>query len=690
MRVRPGDDSGGSLIFVLIIVTVLAIIISTITSFADSSIRATLALRDQGSSVYNADGAVQAAINNIRNSAYNSDSGQTCFGTSNTLQVPYGSGSAAVTCTPDPAKVLIQCPSSANCNRPGNSILTLGKVVKEDGVNVQQPTGSTFRVSGNIFSNSNINVVNGSLTTNTKVWARGACSGSIVSTAGAVSCNYGTTSNALGDDPGYAVASATVPAYRPLPACTTPNSVVIFKPGYYDDANGLSQMMAGASACKNSTWWFTPGTYYFDFHNSGASSNPLLNSSGGNVWTVNDGYLVAGTPANGAGQAIASPLVPAAIPGSCVNPINSSAAVGVQFIFGGDSQFAVNAGQAELCGSYNVSKAPVALYGLSSGVATTTALTDANALKVSAVPTPGDFGTSATVANLSASDGAYASWKSTKSLLSGTLTVSGFAPPGSIPSGSVLTSAKVLVKRRHSSVGTRETMDLTVTPTDGKPLTGSVGGHAGSTTFQTDSLAFDTAGTGSLAAAIYAGTYSGASVALKVNLGEVADTEDIDSIQLELTYVPPAYRAESGCVTNVPYTGVGNATTCALVTQINNPGNRFYVQGTTYVPIAVIDITLNNATEQVFRFGAIARSLSIKETGSFSYTGAVIEVPDDIIGNLFGVYLNAYICPATPTCSPAVGATPDLKAKVAFVDAEPAKPIAGQRRVVVESWNAIR
>jgi hypothetical protein len=139
-----------------------------------------------------------------------------------------------------------------------------------------------------------------------------------------------------------------------------------------------------------------------------------------------------------------------------------------------------------------------------------------------------------------------------------------------------------------------------------------------------------------------------------------------------------------------PYLGIGNATTCALVTSTNSPSNKFYVQGTMYAPTAVMDIALNNSAGQGFRFGVIVRSLWIKATESFSYNGAVIEVPDDTVGNTFGVYLNGYVCPATPTCSPAVGATPDLKAKVAFVDSDPTKPIAGQRRVRVESWNAIR
>ncbi len=183
---------------------------------------------------------------------------------------------------------------------------------------------------------------------------------------------------------------------------------------------------------------------------------------------------------------------------------------------------------------------------------------------------------------------------------------------------------------------------------------------------------------------MYAGTFTGATIALTTSLPAKNDTEDVDAIQLDLSYVPPAFRAGGGCVTTTPYTGTGSSS-CALVTSVNNAGNQFYIQGTTYAPGAVVDVTLNNAAEQIFRFGVIARSVWIKETGSFSYSGVVIEVPDDSPGFVFSVYLTAYVCPGAGTCSPA--GTPASRAKVAFVDADPATPTAGQRQVIVLSWS---
>ncbi len=164
--------------------------------------------------------------------------------------------------------------------------------------------------------------------------------------------------------------------------------------------------------------------------------------------------------------------------------------------------------------------------------------------------------------------------------------------------------------------------------------------------------------------------------------------ESVDSMQLELTYTAPALRAQSGCIVNGPYTGGGSASTCAMVTAVNNSGNRFYVQGTTYAPQAVLDVTLNNATEPIFRFGVVARSLWVKETGSVAFTGVVIEVPDDSPGFVFGVYLTAYVCPSSSTCAP--GGTPVARARVAYVDGDPANPVPGARQISVLSWSGSR
>ncbi len=141
----------------------------------------------------------------------------------------------------------------------------------------------------------------------------------------------------------------------------------------------------------------------------------------------------------------------------------------------------------------------------------------------------------------------------------------------------------------------------------------------------------------------------------------------IDAVLLDLTWTAPALRAQSGCITQVYSGGSG----CAVISTTESYSGHFYIQGTTYVPLAPIDISLSNITAQVLRFGVISRVLRVKETGAVSYTGPVIEIPDDSPGYGPGgtvVLLESYVCEASPTCTPATG-TLGLRARVYIKDA---------------------
>jgi hypothetical protein len=110
-----------------------------------------------------------------------------------------------------------------------------------------------------------------------------------------------------------------------------------------------------------------------------------------------------------------------------------------------------------------------------------------------------------------------------------------------------------------------------------------------------------------------------------------------------------------------------------------NPGTTIY--GTTYVPNAVIDLYLNNATVQVFRWGLVARSVLIGATGSPNLANAVIDVPDDApapfpLPTYF--YLDVYLCPGQATCN--TSGTVALRAKIQVSSTTP-------RSVKVLSWS---
>ncbi|NEA32328.1 hypothetical protein [Streptomyces sp. SID13031] len=655
---RGRDERGSSLLMVLVVITVVALALSALLTRSDAAQKVTESLRKDAAASATAEGAMQAAINNLRNSSYNGEPGQHCFGLSDTLSLLAFDGlkPVAVKCQPDPKQAIVQCGVAAACNRPDNAILALSTIPGETALSVSQPGGSTFRIHGKVFANSSIDVTAGTLSASGTLSARGLCSDGVLVPL----CGLG---GSLAAAPAYEPAVATVPARRSLPACTTPNSVVTFVPGYYDDADGLSTMMSGTSPCHDSTWWFKPGVYYFDFHNT---TNPLL--TGNNTWTVKDGTLVAGTPVNAAGAAIGAPPVPAAIPGSCASPVGGAPAAGVQFIFGGTSRLDVESGKAEICGTYSASKPPVAVYGLTSGAETASS----DVLKPTAVSLFSKFGSSATPARLGTVDDQAASWKSTAVNDTAGFTLSGYSQAGAIPVGSVLESAELKITHRHSDPLTTDKLDLSVDVGPGAPITATATGRPGGAAYGVTTIPLDASRTGSLARSVYAGIFTGASISLTAGLTAKDDTEDIDAIRIELSYREPALRKGNGCVVDGPYPANG----CALIA-----GNVF-VDGTIYAPEAALDLTSAGGNRPLVKAGVVIRALRVSITGSL--TGVAIDLPDVSPGFTFGLHLSVYLCPGTLICVPS--GRPALQAKIGLIDADPTSPDPGRRKVTVLGW----
>ena len=77
--IRPGDDRGASLVLALVFVTVVSLVIMATLTFADTSMRATIALRGNVAQTAAAQGAAQVAINELRTSTYVGTDGN-CFG----------------------------------------------------------------------------------------------------------------------------------------------------------------------------------------------------------------------------------------------------------------------------------------------------------------------------------------------------------------------------------------------------------------------------------------------------------------------------------------------------------------------------------------------------------------------------------------------------------------------------------
>ena len=698
----PAEDRGAALILVLIVVTVIGLSGAALLTFSDTSIRTTVALRDQAGNAYNADGAAQVAIDNLSTgygfkspALFDNATDTSCFGpdtSSGTLNLPdfypavsgqdgNAASSASVVCAADPASgVNATDVKITAANRPAQAILTLGQTSKEDGINIKaQGKPGDFSVKGAAISNSNINVDQGTLQSDAAVTAFGGCVGSIVSTPDPLCDSKKTTA-----DPDYASGATVVPAYQAVPDDTLascPKGVVTFKPGYYDDASSLNALMSDKGSCSGSTWWFTPGTYYFDFHNNANDSDAYTGSATSkgitaDQWGIRSGHLVAGTPTDSEGNIIGSPGPSPTFPGSCLSPIKSTTNQGVRFIFGGDSQLALEgSADAEICGTYNAKAPPIAVFGLKSGEATTTTLSGkgkGTALRMSAVATPqAPFVNPAWIAE---EDDKSATWvNDSDKPATATITGSGYAPPAPIPAGSIVKSATMRVRHGNAPgyVATKKAKDslsVLFTPTGGTAMTlaPTLNPGAGLTTDVIDLPP-------EFAKFVHDKGFTGATTAYTANLTRKG-TESLDAIQIDISYVAPAFRSQdtasiaSNCMTTLPY---GSKGSCAVLSTPPSLKGSFYVQGTTYTPLSAIDLTLNQATQQVLRFGVISRSLWITETGSFSFDGPVIEIPDDTSGGNGApvVYLTVYICPAstTSTCSTDAGAAKALRVKARMV-----------------------
>lgn len=717
-RVPRGDD-GAVLILAILVITVVALVTGAVLTRGDGSLRAAVALRDVARSAYAADGAGQVAINALRTGYnvgdaeptpwyYTNATGTGCFGydangtvkdtlTLNNL-IPTNSGetqapmSAAVVCTPEEATgdqgsaVPIN-----NANKPGNAILTLGTSNAEHGFYFKaNGSGAAFRVRGGVWSNSNILGDNGDLESTESIRAASGCSPANAMVAPVVNCSAST----LGD-PNYAsdldIAGTSIPALQTPPASCPNNGSVTLNPGYYDDVNLLNALTNTNQDCF---LHFTPGSYYFDFHNNAADSlfDADIASGGGNVWMIGSRKtLVAGTLTGDT-----------TVPGRCVNPITDVNAQGVQFIFGGDSRMAVDANgqdtEVEICASYRSSRPPIAIYGQKSGVASSTVVDGASALTTSGTPTvtpAGSVGTftGATAANLQSADGVVATnanlavWARNNtgpnSVQTRAVTMTGFAPTTTLPKGTVLVGARLLVT--HMSTGSQSTLSLTPNLGTG-PMNPTLPAR---TTLGTENLDLASlGGWGDFQEAVHDEGFSGATIAYNANLGR-NQTARLDAVRLELTYYLPQLRGQTTAA--VPGNTVATIGGSPVV-QASGNATHLYIQGTTYTPLGSLDLALNNIAESVFRFGVIARSLKVFETGSFSYPGAVIELPDNSPG--FGientlVRLAVYLCPGvTSGCTPGSGELA-LNSRVRLHD-DGGVPGPPNREIEILNWSHTR
>jgi hypothetical protein len=716
VRLDSRGETGASLILVLIFVITIGLVASALLSLSGTGLISAVKVREKADTSYDVDGALQAAINTVRNSTYQNAPGQTCL-PGGYLDYPGADGSVIkVACAP-----AADTPRNAN-TAPGQALLTLGTNSGEHGIH--QGPDSVLRVRGRVSSNSTV-ATDGTPCPQTPQPPTSNCSqivadgGQIVVTPQCPPDQVTLISNPPADcgsgrteaDPGSVPASAagyaqpaSVPGdltYRSVPtSCTAP---VTFQPGYYDDGAALTNVFA---TCGATTYWFRPGVYFFDFHNDTGS----LWAGPSHVWTVNDAgaRVVAGTP-TGWNPSPGSFTAPT-IPGSCASPQSGTGNNGTEFVFGGDSRLVVTAGQMEVCGRFAGNGAPpIAVYGAKTGgnpspmtspwlktdgtgtdVAGNTAFADpANITQTGETPVR--------AATATVTAGATTP-------IPASVVVQGFSPAAAVPAGSVITSALLQVTHRDRSTGVFGVKALTVGVTARNatattnftvPTHLDVGPNSA---YHVDDLDI----TSALQAEVHSHGYSGLVVRYDALVPPLpAPTgmpvnEDLDSIQLQLTYTLPSLRSQdpavsgmpSGCVGTAPY--VPGSVNCALITT-SGPQTALHVQGLVYAPLAALDINLAGVRSPVFADGMVARSLRMTVTSGAGFTGPVIENP-------FGpapldLNFRAYLCPSSSSCT---GADPPSApwqlaglAGATFTDTS-FVPTSGNRQVIVHAWQIIR
>jgi Tfp pilus assembly protein PilX len=694
LRGRPDGDAGASLIIALAFMTFIGLVVGALLSYSGTSLRGTKATKAAMTQDYDVDSALQTAINQIRNSAYNNETGQTCTA----LSFPRAGGTAVtVNCagTSGTGGTTAGVPITS-ANRPGQAVLTLGTNAGELGI--AQSGTNILRIQGKVFSKGGINTGNATLKdVNAQVVAQGTCVGTVISSdaqGNVISNNCSAPANLIPADPAYAQPTSGL-VYRPLPSCANTGSTVEFSPGYYDDAVGLSAMMGGTGTCSGKTFLFQAaaggglGVYYFDFHNGEGGGLP----AGGHTWTIADqnAFVVGGTP-RGWVPDVSAPVIPTTFPGSCASPLTTTTSNGVEFVFGGDSRLYLGAGSVELCGQYSATIPPVAVYGAKTGAdvltGPVTAKTDGTGSN------PGTGPAFATPANITENDtvtsNANVNVPASNPDVTASVLVKGFVPAPAVPAGSILTGAVLNVVHRENNATnkTMKSLGITVTPNESRAGATALTGIAqptmdmvgpNSTTNHTDAI--NLLASAQLANEVH--TYGLAGMQVRYDATVAAGnnvTEKIDSIQLVLSWKPPAVRGQQTTVNGTASCVVAYPGGCPfLQTSLNN--TALYVQGTTYAPYAALDINLTNSTAQVFRSGLIARALSIQLTASASFSGALIEVPDDSSVTVpLEVYLRAYVSGRL------VGT-----AQVRYSSADPTvPPTPGHRNVNVISWTVQR
>lgn len=750
---RHSRDEGAILVIALLITTAVALVTGALLAFAGNGFLATVQLRQVANTAYVADAATQLAINNLELGAKNTADpgavypadhdfppdnfglpnthvpwvydnnvdGTGCFGingngtprTSITLpnvNTSTGPSTATVTCSPVLGTGIFGTAPGTKNDGTGRAVTILGS----GGITISaQGNQATFQMRGDLASAGPLTINQGVLQTTGKVTANPCPATSAVRADGPCVPSGGS----VGDP--FKNRSPDLPS---VPTALGTWSACVFQPGYYDDAKALTD---ATDLCPKSV--FLPGPYYFDFHNNSADPtySPFAMSGGtSDVWTINN-TVVGGDTSNGTGQ----------VPGRCKNPVDSRASTGnagVQFVFGGDSRVLLGSGASvEVCAPRlpQQEQEPIAIFGLDGSSMSRGALSSgyeaalqrspsvtATTVASSKTNTQPDFKPSpASLTDkdaLATEDGKSEVFSQSSGNTAAAMTLNGFSPASTIPVGSLLTAAKLVVTHSESTSGTQGKPSITpgLSVTIGAVNNASIAGLTNtSTAANPGSLKRDTIDLSSnstvmkaLARAVHSGDISSFSTTFTESASGKTSAS-LDFVQLQLTYYAPTLRGESSaaisgnCIAahSCDVISTGATGTGGCKTANSSFAGSFVVQGVAYVPNGGVCAALGNQTAVVsFRWGIVADHAYLGSLNQFPYSYPVVSIPSQ--GPGFGaavtaVDLRVFLCSGSGPC----GGAPVLTSRVRITDpVDPltslVNPSPGNRKIDVMSFSEQR
>lgn len=582
------EDEGSALILVLMVVLFAGVVTGAVLQFAGAGLKIAPQARDLRNQSTYLQGAVDGAINNIRNSTFiGSVNGPAC--PTYAPQVPSDLSGAtgqvfSVSCSALP----VTGGAGGGPDQPSFAILTLG--TGTDGL--KQINGNdVMLIDGGVFSHGVITGPTGpqsGMEVNGSIYAEGVCANKISSTdplfSFASNCNY-SPPGSFGDDPQYTSGVADASALTsligsqsqqatgadPIPTCS--GGYTNFSPGYYS-VTPKALKDDYQPGCSNS-FAFSPGVYYFDYSGTWAPDT-----------------VIAGTR---------------------VGPTCNQSASGAQFVFGGSSQVLMDQhAHMEICppvAGQGVTGLPqrIAIYGLSAGNpnnATSTPVVQTATLKASAVPTstgqiPFLLPPNAQYIGESPTQTSTAILPEKKSAV---LSYSAF---DSVPKGATITSLKARVV---STMDAPITATLTASTSPSHQLDYPIADNCAGAGCSVNLLPFITSGDG-----VPWRDLNQLSLDLKATTGNnQVGTATVDGIELQISYTPPVLKAQTCAGCDFFTSGVQN---------------DVLVHGTVYTPSASWNVDLHNKNSTAFDRGVIVRNLQTSASASYKQLDAPFSLP---------------------------------------------------------------